>query len=457
MPTKRRTKKTETKNESPVVHPEIKADLRAAVKNSDGPPLSIDDAKELIGWTEELDGEDWGKKFDLKDTFGRKVRLTNNPNNRPLRLSEVKENSLVFLKGEWRFNGETLVVGKSGVLRDGQHRLVGFILAEQQRQIDQKKYGSDPLAFSTVVVYGIDEEDEVIDTIDIGIGRSGSDVIFRRYGFDGDKTAQKKIATVVDGAARLVWLRAGGKKVSGGSKLTHTTKLELLKNHPGIVESVMFIMKLDHGAGDENEKNLFPGMISLGYASALHYLMHDVNKRDADKFWRSLASGEGLEKGSPVLALSKFLTTAKAGSGAQRDDLVGACVKAWLAFKAGEELTPKAVKVKKTKDDENGKFVPAEFPRIGGVDSEPETVEELDIKAKMVLSCLCDSEKDEMSYDEIADTTGLSRSLVGRICASDRHDNLMSTEKVTVNVYEAENGPDTVAVSVTDKGRKEVR
>ncbi len=81
------------------------------------------------------------------------------------------------------------------------------------------------------------------------------------------------------------------------------------------------------------------------------------------------ASGAGLEEDDPILTLRQALTKMRAGSGAERTDIVGLVVKAWNAWVADKKLNATQLKLKRTKNDD-GAFVTAEFPCLGGIDVE---------------------------------------------------------------------------------------
>ena len=258
------TKTTETL----VVFPELKAELRCST--SEAGPLTFEEAKELIGWTEQpADSDD----FSLRDVYSNKIKLSNNPTNRALKLPIAKRYALEFLRKVWHLNLETIVFGKSGEVRDGQHRIVGFILAEQQRSINPKKWGSGELTMEVLLGFGVSDDKETADSFDKGQSRSLDDVIYRHEDFEDNVSDndQKKIARVLSGALRLVWLRCGGQTVSSAPHFPHSEALAFYKEHPGIFRSAKSIIKLDKGA-DKNEK-LISSSISLAYATALYYLL----------------------------------------------------------------------------------------------------------------------------------------------------------------------------------------
>lgn len=435
---------------SRIVFSEITAEVR-----SGSSALNMAQAKELLGWTEETPEENWGKDFHVLDSFGKKIRLKNNPNNRPIKKPLYTRYKLVFLNRNFELNGEPVIVNRLAQINDGQHRLIGFVLAEQERGIDQRKYGAQELSYSTIVVYGISEKKEVVDKTNTGKARSLGDVFYRREKFSSSLSDKdiRRICNTLGEAVRLVWLRSGGQKVSGSPRFEHDVATAFRDSHPDIRKSVEYMVELNNGDGNEN---LIASLVSLGTSSAMHYLMADVSKPKADLFWELMASGIGLESGSPILALRKYLTSIDASSGPQRDAIIGSIVKAWLAYISDTSLTVAKVKVKRTKDDA-GKFKFAEFPRIGGIDSETETEEELGLNSKIVLSTLCDSNDSSLTFQQISDLSSLPKSKISRVCNSETPPNLSDSGFIKLQTLENENGENFVAVSITPAGRREVR
>jgi hypothetical protein len=88
--------------------------------------------------------------------------LARNTNNR-----SISKAHLAFLKSEllnenWKFNGNTIVLGKSGRLLDGQHRLTAIV--------------ETGISISTLIVKNVDEDS--FTTMDTGKQRGGSDALF---------------------------------------------------------------------------------------------------------------------------------------------------------------------------------------------------------------------------------------------------------------------------------------
>jgi hypothetical protein len=272
--------------------------------------------------------------------------------------------------------------------------LVGFILAEQERVRNRevwKEYHSDPIKMETIIVVGISEKKNVVDTIDGGQGRSVGDVIFRNKDFGDVEEAQARLSNILAITARLVWLRAGGKLVSAAPHFPRSEALEFIENHQQLNEAVRFIYKLD-GTGAEGKK--ISKRLSLGYAAGLLYLMATAKtKREAYdergvealdfslwakacEFWSKVAEPAGLAKDDPVYVLVMHILSKLDASGASaRDELCGSIIKAWNLWVDGKPASAKELKVAKGKN-ERDKIVLVEEPRIGGIDVSIEAPEE---------------------------------------------------------------------------------
>lgn len=86
--------------------------------------------------------------------------LNRSAKNRRLSEKKVQDYAKMMLDDEWRLNGEPIIIGKSGNLIDGQHRLKAVIYAGKRIEM--------------LVVEGVD--DDTFDTIDSGKSRSLGDV-----------------------------------------------------------------------------------------------------------------------------------------------------------------------------------------------------------------------------------------------------------------------------------------
>ena len=86
--------------------------------------------------------------------------------NRNVENRKIKKRTLNFYKnqmskGNWKENGEPIIIDKNGVIRDGQHRLLAVVETD----------------FSYRVPVISDVDHNVMDTIDTGTNRSAADVL----------------------------------------------------------------------------------------------------------------------------------------------------------------------------------------------------------------------------------------------------------------------------------------
>lgn len=364
--------------------------------------LTVAEAKELIGWEEEPEGKNWEKGTYAFSFKGVKLRLNNRPTNRPFRRTLADRWASEFLRNKWGFNGEPIILDRLGHVQDGQHRLVGYIMADIDYRHHPEKwkgdYGTKPIdgSYETIIVKGISDKAEVVDTLNTGQKRTLSDVIFRRHEF-GKKITEKdakKLSTVLAQACRLVWLRTTGKKITDAPHFPHSEAVEFVERHPKLVDAVEFIVTEDKGeAGASRRIAGVEGGLSLGTAAGMMYLAGvaatdpdafreatealDYKLWDkAEEFWvkfAAYAQREGLPKNTdtdPILSLVKTVGKVDAGGGLGRDAICGMIAKAFTAFIEGEKLTVRQVKIGIT-TTEDGKKELKEFPYIGGVDSEP--------------------------------------------------------------------------------------
>lgn len=363
-----------------------------------GEPLTPEDAKALLGWTTEADAGEGGVKvafgsdYSFRDKEGKKVRLLCNVTNRPFRISLAMRYANEILRRKWKLNGETIIIDRHGMIQSGQHRLVGLVLAEQLRQKDVPYWGGygwrGPVTIEALLVMGIDDKPETVDTLDIGQKRSLGDVLFRNHVWVGcSESESKRLSSILAGAARLCWLRAGGRDVSDAPHFPHSEALDFIADHPRLLDAVLYVFNCDGGGGADGKK--LSTYVSLGYAAALLYLagmgatdpdkyhaegssaLDDSLWEKSEQFWDLFADGE-----QSLHPLRNALARSDASGATARDEIVGTIVKAYNLYADGEEVTGRAIKIKKATDPETGKTVLNERPRLGGIDAEIEVYDD---------------------------------------------------------------------------------
>lgn len=132
-----------------------------------------------------------------------------NPLNRPLSQRAVNKFARDMAAGDWRLNGESVIVTRKGAFIDGLHRMHAVV-----------KSG---VAVEMLVVRGV--ADDVVPTIDTGRSRSYGDVLALR-GF-GDAVSRR-----VASAARIWFLYELG-TVDGGSITPTASELDLVVDKYG--------------------------------------------------------------------------------------------------------------------------------------------------------------------------------------------------------------------------------
>lgn len=354
--------------------------------------LTVDQAKHLLGWEEEPEGAGWTDCF-LTDENGKKVRLTKNTKNRSYRPALVEMYIQEHLQRRWRLNGETIIIGWFGEVISGQHRLIALILAEQRRLIDKEtnqhwvENWPGPVTMQTVVVTGIDESDEVVNSVDTGAPRSLGDVLYRSHYFAGEKSPAKRrlMAKAADFAIRFLWHRTGAGMDAWAPRRTHAEAIDFLERHQKLIKCLKHVVDENGDTANKLGKHL-----SLGYSAALMYLMGSgksdyekynlgdrVEKRldwslykRAEEFWALLAGGEDFKE---VRYAIGALTNAQTGKKSSVAEVVTVIIKAWRlfaepdfkGFKEGDERINLGEGDYKTKDDAR---VLISNPTCGGID-----------------------------------------------------------------------------------------
>lgn len=387
-----------------VVYPEVRGTIRD-VDHPDG-PITSETAKALLGW--EIITKGGGESL-LTDYEGNLICCKNNMTNRPFGMGDCERLVQEILRKRWSgpsgngktVNGEIIIVGKTGTIISGQHRLIAIVLAVQSWAKDPSRYPqweTEPV-LETFLALGIDESDEVVNTVDTGKGRSLADVIFRsEYFRDLNSSDRKTCARAAEHAVRLLWDRTGVENAYDIYR-THAEALAVLDNHRKLVDCIRHVTT-------ENVENKIGKLLPIGNAAALMYLMmtsktdpkryYEADIRDeslldfseeeaAETFWVNVAQGTGRFK--HLHDAYTDLMIAAGESGLSQNERRALVVKAWLA---GEKLTRSSLELKYHIDKEDGTRRLEENPTVGGIDRGV-TPEDVTILADEVEP---DSEKD---------------------------------------------------------------
>lgn len=304
-----------------------------------------------------------------------------NSTNRPLSKAQYKLYANEMLRGKWRLNGEPFIFGindetgeESAIsLQHRLHALISAIDTYAKCPNAEEEYPDAQLYLEVAVVYNV--PDDTADTVDQGMLRKHGHVLFRdewvtgRIPEEWAKSANRKAkwCNVLAGAARLVWLRAGGATVSSAPKFVVSEMLEFIKeHHPDICDFVSATLS----ASEEDGAGL---KISLPYIAALTYLSTLDENGDGDEGTKDIVLDAVLKiaqgtasVGTTEHAMVAFWNKLFASPGSQdRDlDIVGPFVKFLNAIIAGEKVTAAKLTLSK-KEQEAYKTHP---PLLAGFD-----------------------------------------------------------------------------------------
>lgn len=347
-----------------------------------GKPLTATRMKELLGWEIADKGDALFKDFE-----GNPIVLKNNSTNRPFKMAYAKRYMSDMLRQCWALNGETFVFDWHGKCQSGQHRGVGLILAEQLRLREPEKwekYWTSEIQIETVIFTGIDPSPKVVNTIDIGQKRTLGDILFRDSRFPrGLNLRQRtKLANTLAGAARIVWLRTNGNTISDAPHFPHSEAMDFLEVHPKLVEALVHINGCE---GDEisTGRNI-SRFLPMPYATATMYLMaasgtdpdmfEQEGKIDfslweqAESFWTVFSEGEDLPGHHPIQMLRQLLRSNERSSAMGRDETLGMIVKCFNLWIDGKVKVKQDDIAMEKVENEHGRIVLDEHPRLGGID-----------------------------------------------------------------------------------------
>lgn len=231
-----------------------------------------------------------------------KKLLESNESNRPLNRRALEKCFSAMDEGEWKFNGDTIKIGKSGRLLDGQHRLNAIVLSGKPATL--------------LVVKNLD--DDVFDTIDTGKNRSAGDVL---------SISGYKNATVVASIGRWYGYLNGLFKPS--DTVTHHKIREIVEAHPGMAHWAT------RYAGSKTVRSLLPAG-----ALAVFYISSQKNGQELlDSFFDHFDTGTGINKTNPVYELRERMISVRGKiSKLPIQNIVAMVIKSVNAYVMGEKI-----------------------------------------------------------------------------------------------------------------------
>lgn len=344
--------------------------------------LTAAQAKEYIGWEEENVND---KNYMLTDETGKKVRCFNNSRNIRLDYSLCLMLASEILHRRWEFNGEALIIGRTGETLSAQHRLIALIIAGQLWHKDPEKwaeYWTTEPTMECLIVFGIEESDKVVNTIGSGRQRKFEDVLYRSKFLESLPPAERKVMSKSGASAvKLLMHRTGAflNALSPG-RCSHTDSVDFLMRHDRLMDCLRHCYE-EEGGADKQISEYLP----IGYSSALLFMMacsksDPVKYREAEHPSEDLLDWSLLEEAKDFFlrvaqhdkSLAAFFnvygTLLKTRTHVTRQERIALIVKAWNKICLGGSLVASDLELVYSEPDDNGITHLAECPDIGGID-----------------------------------------------------------------------------------------
>jgi hypothetical protein len=261
---------------------------------------------------------------------------------------------------------------------NGQHQLIALVLAVQEWEKHPgkwKDYWQEEPTIDKLIVMGVSEDDDTVNTMDTARPRSLADVLYRSEFFrTKPKRERMEAARALSYAVKVLWHRTRADLNAFAPRRTHAESLDLIARHPRLIECVAFTVA---------EKESLTPLYSVGCAAGLLYLMAvsdtdpkqyedsenpnesalDFSRWDqAQDFFVELSNNA--ERMAPVRnAIARLVQDGRASF----ETRTAILVKAWNLYVADKPITDKLIALRYTTDDDGIAHL-TDHPRVGGID-----------------------------------------------------------------------------------------
>lgn len=228
-----------------------------------------------------------------------RLLLASNAGNRPISLRNANDLAADIANRRWEFNGESIVVAKSGVLIDGQHRCLQVVATNR--------------SIESVIAFGPREQARF--TIDTGKSKTVANFLAMKG---------KKYTHALGPAVShyLLWQEHGLIPHTGANAKQRPTKAQVLAaadelhGFEGSIEATAECMKTIRGHA---------------ILAFCHFVFwKKAGKTTADEFMRKLIGGENLKRGDPIYYCRNRLLGMGRGSYTNaRAEVIFKCWNAW--------------------------------------------------------------------------------------------------------------------------------
>lgn len=406
-----------------VIFSEVTTEIRG-----ESNPITSEEAKKLLGW-EEITADDKREPLFEHKRGKEMVRVftANNTKNRPFSYGSAETYAQEILNGRWKLNGETVVIGETGSVLSGQHRLVAAVLAGWMLEDDPKTWKAvckGVPGLPTIITYGVSESGEVTKTLDNGRTRTLSDVLYTDTSLFSRESSKsrKDLSKMLETALKFVYFRATADRSAFNPHTTNGAYLEWHSRHKGLTESVKKVW-------GEADTKLIGEYLSAGYLSGVHYLL-SVSATDEEVYfgrtvpsekyvsWNNHARADEYiadiaANAKTVSAMREYitgtLTDAETGRTASRLERIAVILKGWEQYLKGKNVTPKGVELSFEVDETTGAMKIVDHPTAGGIDRgenwcDDPTEEEIQAEAQRIKQEGLDRKRDSADSEDEVDT-----------------------------------------------------
>lgn len=224
--------------------------------------------------------------------------LEANKSNRPVRRKHVSFLAAEIKTGNWKLNGQAVIIAENEDILDGQHRLLAVIEAGK--------------SIETLVIYGV--APEAFSTIDTGAVRTCGDALFLHFK-DIPACTVQCVATAAQWCYRLdrgyLLMR---------DRLSNTDAIDYVKKHSSLIQCAETLQTFPR----ENRP------LSLGIGCALYEMFSRKQAIVADNFIKALFTGENVTRSDPEWQLRHaFMRDAQRTTKLPPTAKIRMCIKGW--------------------------------------------------------------------------------------------------------------------------------
>jgi hypothetical protein len=241
--------------------------------------------------------------FEVHPNAAAEILQTRNKSNRKPATAKLAQTCDDIRQGRFLINGESIIFSNTGVLLDGQHRLMGCV--------------ETGIPIISLVAFGIDEEAR--KTIDTGKGRTVGDIATLGGIADGNN-----VTTI----ARLMiaYQRGGGEQLSRTTDISTGEILDFIEATPEIHDMNRWATRYQAGL-----TSIMPRTI-LAVARMICEPKFGPGILD---YFEQVGSGESIKSGDPAFSVRRRLFGAKKARGVSLE----AVLRGAVAYHEGRQLS----------------------------------------------------------------------------------------------------------------------